>query len=925
MSFNAEAWWFALSGENAPGKPEGFSVTVTPGTARLRATVDNGGLAITKWQYRVATSSAGIASASWVDFSASASTSLDKNLSLAAGATRYYQVRAVNSLGTGEASNIVSGTDSRVAPLAPTGFTVTATSARRFRLRASVDNGGAAITKWQYRIATTAGGLSSATWTDVSSSAANSLDHTPSTVFAGGTTRFFQVRAVNLIGNGAASGSASATIGNVVTRDTDSIYRRGTTAPGTPTGGTDSETHLPSGWSRTNLGATATQNLYRSQRTRTYTNGVFTSATAWGTVAKVADMTATEPAKPTGFTVTATGARQFRLRASVDNGGSAITKWQRKGASSAAGLTSASWTDIGSSANSDLDFTVPTVYAGGTTRHFQVRAVNALGNGSASDSASATIADVVTTDTDSIYIRGTTAPSTPTGGTSDADDLPTGWARSNPGATTTQNVYRSQRTRTYTNGSFTSASAWGAVEKVADKTAGEPSKPTGFSATPSGPSLSSGTVRLRASVANNGSAIIRWQYRVATSSAGVSSASWVNFSSSASDSLDKSLTLSAGVTRYYQVRAVNNIGNGPASDIDSARVARITRDTDRIYIRGTTAPATPTGGTNSENHLPTGTSRSNPGATITQNVYRSQRTRTYHDGAFQSASSWSAWSRIAGPTTVLLTTVGAGSWTVPAGVSSIILELVGGGGGGGAADNSAGAGAGGGGTTFGTARAGGGGGGGSAGNRFHVSLMRDSAGGSGGGGRGSGGTTNTIQPQVGTGSGGGGGGSQIGSGITVAGFTGRAGGPNGGGDGGGRIRLSSRFRIAAGGGGGTGDTANGGNGGNGNEAGIGSDLEGEGAGGASGSASVTTLAAYGGGGNGEQRDPIAQHLAGWGGGGGGGGYTRNADYSVTAETSIAYHVAGGGGAGGRKALNGGGITSLATAGTQGAIRITYVG
>ena len=713
MTFNAEAWWFALSGENAPGKPEGFSVTVTPGTARLRATVDNGGLAITKWQYRVATSSAGVSSASWVDFSSSASTSLDKNLSLAAGATRYYQVRAVNSLGNGEASNIVSGTDSRVKPLAPTGFTVTATSARRFRLRASVDNGGAAITKWQQRGATSAAGLTSATWTDIGSSANSDLDHTLSTVYAGGTTRFYQVRAVNILGNGAASGSASATIGDVVTRDTDSIYRRGTTAPGTPTGGTDSETHLPSGWSRTNLGATATQNLYRSQRTRTYTNGVFTSATAWGAVAKVADMTATEPAKPTSFSVTATGARQFRLRASVDNGGSAITKWQRKGASSAAGLTSASWTDIGSSANSDLDFTVPTVYAGGTTRHFQVRAVNALGNGPASDSASATIADVVTTDTDSIYIRGATAPSTPTGGTSDEDDLPTGWSRANPGATTTQNVYRSQRTRTYTNGSFTSASAWGAVEKVADKTAGEPSKPTGFSATPSGPSLSSGTVRLRATVTNGGSAIIRWQYRVASTNAGVASASWVNFSSSASTSLDKSLTLSAGVTRYYQVRAVNNIGNGPASDIDSARVARITRDTDRIYIRGTTAPATPTGGTNSENHLPTGTSRSNPGATITQNVYRSQRTRTYHDGVFQSASSWSAWSRIAGPTTMLITAVGSGTWTVPAGVSTVQVQLVGAGGGG-AGTKRTGAGAdgqNGGDTTFGMLTAGGGKGG----------------------------------------------------------------------------------------------------------------------------------------------------------------------------------------------------------------------
>ena len=746
MSFNAEAWWFALSGASAPGKPSGFSVTVSPGTVRLRATVDNGGSAITKWQYRVATTNAGISSASWVDFSSSASNSLDKTLALTAGATRHYQVRAVNNIGNGTASDILRATDSRVAPLAPTGFSVTATSARRFRLQASVDNGGSPITKWQYRIATTAGGLSTATWTDVSSSAASSLDFTP----------------------------------------------------------------------------TAT-------------------------------------------------------------------------------------------------------YGGGVTRHFQVRAVNTIGNGAASATASATTSDVVTTNTDSIYIRGATAPATPTGGTSDEDDLPTGWARSNPGATTTQNVYRSQRTRTYTNGSFTSASAWGAVEKVADKTAGEPSKPTGFSATPSGPSLSSGTVRLRASVANNGSAIIRWQYRVATSSAGITSASWVNFSSSASDSLDKSLTLSAGVTRYYQVRAVNNIGNGPASDIDSARVARITRDTDSIYRRGTTTPTRPTGGTGAENNLPNGWSRSNPGATTTQGVYRSQRTRTYHDGVFQSASAWGSVSRIAAPTAptvVTLTTVGAGSWTVPAGVSSIILELVGGGGGGGGTTGSGGGG--GGGTTFGTKRAGGGGGGGG----YHSSRVAGVAsGGSGGGGSGGGGVGSDFSdPVAGTGSGGGGGG----SGAVAGGADGSVGanGGSSGGGGGGGATLSGLGRAggtggtgannggrgnslgdAGGGGGGAGDTVTGGNGA--------STLGSTSAGGASGAADVSGLSSYGAGGDASSELRVNRS----GGGGGGGGYTRDSSYSVSAGASIAYHVAGGG----TGALPSTFSEGDGDNGQQGAIRITYIG
>ena len=722
--FNEEAWWFAISAPFGPGKPTGFSVAVTPGTVRLRAMVDDGGRAITKWQYRVATSNAGVSSASWVDFSSSASSTLDKSLAFTAGATRHYQVRAVNAVGNGPGSDILRASDNRVAPLAPTGFTVTATSAGRFRLRATVDDGGAAISKWQYRIATTAGGLSSATWTDVSSSASSSLDFTPTTTYGGGVTRHFQVRAVNTIGNGAASSTASATTADVVTTDTDSIYIRGTTAPGTPTGGTNAENHLPNGWSR-----------------------------------------------------------------------------------------------------------------------------------------------------------------------------------ANPGASLTQSVYRSQRMRTYTNGSFTSATAWGAVTKIADNTATEPEKPTGFSATPSGPSTGSGTVRLRASVDNGGVAITRWQYRVATSNAGVSSASWVNFASSASSTLDKSLTVTAGTTRYYQVRAVNSIGNGPASDIDSARVARITRDTDSIYRRGSTAPGRPSGGTSSENDLPSGWSRSNPGATSALNVYRSQRTRTYHDGVFQSASAWGVVEKIAGSVTVLITAVGAGTWTVPAGVSSVEVQLVGGGGGGGADSNRSGGG-GGGATTWGTRSASGGGGGGGGSN-----LANGTAGSGGSGGGRPGSSTGSGTTDTAGGNGGGSGGGSGGQSGTI-GF------------------INGQLSGTKGGGGGGGDTTNGGAGGNNVNADgtiVGAAI---GVGGTSGANSVSALSAYGGGGASGTGGRIFGSASLRGGGGGGGGYTAFTQ-AVSPGATISYFVAGGGGAG-RSAYTSTDVFQNIFAGTasesgdNGAIRITYI-
>ena len=88
--------------------------------------------------------------------------------------------------------------------------------------------------------------------------------------------------------------------------DTDSIYRLSSSAPSTPSGGTSDEDHLPSGWSRTAPSPTQTLDVYRSQRTRSYTNGVFTSATAWGTPALFAELLNAAPAAPIYVDITTT-------------------------------------------------------------------------------------------------------------------------------------------------------------------------------------------------------------------------------------------------------------------------------------------------------------------------------------------------------------------------------------------------------------------------------------------------------------------------------------------------------------------------------------------------------------------------------------------------------------------------------------------
>ena len=252
--------------------------------------------------------------------------------------------------------------------------------------------------------------------------------------------------------------------------------------------------------------------------------------------------------------------------------------------------------------------------------------------------------------------------------------------------------------------------------------------------------------------------------------------------------------------------------------------------------------------------------------------------------------------------TVLLTTVGAGTWTVPARITSLDVQLVGAGGGGGNGYNSGGGG--GGGTTFGSKRAGGGGGGATGGsfagaNSSQRAGNTSGAGGSGGGGRGGKFRTRGVD---GTGSGGGGG-----SGADGGLRGGGDGGPDGGGHGGEGAQAPGEGTSRTAGRGGLGDTANGGNGEN-SPAGVhSSNLTG----GASGAASVTALSGYGQGSDGI-RAAVTRVS---GAGGGGGGYTQ-AIISVTPGSSISYYVGGGGERAGQDGAS-------QVFGQNGAIRITY--
>ena len=127
--------------------------------------------------------------------------------------------------------------------------------------------------------------------------------------------------------------------------------------------------------------------------------------------------------------------------------------------------TGASVTYNAPSVSADTQVTVGVT---GTARGTGTLAVDGTSQ-SATDQEVFTVRSI--TDTDSIWRLGDpeTAPATPTGGESTETHTPTDWTRTQPSATETQAVWRSQRTRTYSGGSFVSATAWGAPTRVEER------------------------------------------------------------------------------------------------------------------------------------------------------------------------------------------------------------------------------------------------------------------------------------------------------------------------------------------------------------------------------------------------------------------------------------------------------------------------
>ena len=196
-----------------PGAPTSLTATAS-GTTTIdlswTAPADDGGSAITG--YRIEVSPNG--TSSWTNRVANTgntSTSYS-HTGLDAGTTRHCRVSAINSAGTGAASNTANATteeDAPTVPDAPTGLSATAdgTSTIDLDWTAPADNGGTSITG--YRIEVSPNGTSS--WTDLEGDTDDTNTTYAHTGLSAGTTRHYRVSAINSVGTGAASSTANAT------------------------------------------------------------------------------------------------------------------------------------------------------------------------------------------------------------------------------------------------------------------------------------------------------------------------------------------------------------------------------------------------------------------------------------------------------------------------------------------------------------------------------------------------------------------------------------------------------------------------------------------------------------------------------------------------------------------------------------------
>ena len=131
------------------------------------------------------------------------------HLNLEPATTRHYRVSAINTAGTGPASNVRHATTEAARPGVPRSLSAEADGTSEIDLawRAPTDDGGAQVTGYFVEVSDDGG----ATWRDLVSNTRNTRTTYSHTGLEPATTRHYRVSAINRIGVGEASRVESAT------------------------------------------------------------------------------------------------------------------------------------------------------------------------------------------------------------------------------------------------------------------------------------------------------------------------------------------------------------------------------------------------------------------------------------------------------------------------------------------------------------------------------------------------------------------------------------------------------------------------------------------------------------------------------------------------------------------------------------------
>ena len=560
-----------------PARPAGFTATAGDRQVVLSWN-DPNDATITGWQYRYRTEGG---YGPWTGIPGSGAATTSHTLTGLDNGTAYtFMLRAVNASGNGAESDEATATPVAV-PAKPAGFTAAAGAGQV--VLSWNDPNDATIAGWEYN-QRRAGGEFEADWTYILGSTDRTTSHTI-TGLDNDTSYTFKLRAINASGNGAESDEATATPVAV---------------PAKPMGftATPGDRQVVLSWNDPNDATIAgwEYNLRRAggefeadwtyilgsiDRTTSYTVTGLDNGTAYsfklravnasGNGAESDEATASPvavPAKPTGFSATP-GDGQVLLSWNDPNDAT-ITGWQYT-VQTTGGY--GPWTGIPGSGAATTIHTV-TGLDNGTAYTFKLRAVNASGNGTESEKATAIPVAV---------------PAKPAGFTAtpgdgqvllswnDPNDATiTGWQYTvqtkdgygpwtgipGSGATMTSHTVTGLENGTAYTFKLRAVNASGngvESDKAIAIPVAVPAKPAGFSAMPG-----DGQVSLQWTGADDVT-ITGWQYRYRTKGGGYGP--WTGIPGSGATTTAHTVTgLENGTAYTFKLRAHNASGNGVESD-----------------------------------------------------------------------------------------------------------------------------------------------------------------------------------------------------------------------------------------------------------------------------------------------------------------------------------------------------------------------